>query len=299
MHIALVRCAVLPEPDPDEAPLLAALRAAGHEATSVSWDGPDGGPAELARFDAVVLRATWNYAQQAEDFAAWFDEAARVTRVLNPPSVVRGNLHKRYLRELARRGVPTVPTRFVAQGESVDVRAIAHEHGWSAVVIKPAVSAGSYRTRKFDAKDFGEAQAFLDDMLTGPADARDAMVQRFEPAVARGGEVNLIWIDGIVTHAIAKRPRFAGQDESVEPRRSVADDERAFADRVLDAAGLLEGPEADRPVFARIDTFRDDAGELMLSELELIEPSLFFAHAPGTAERFVRAMQRVVRAAAR
>jgi glutathione synthase/RimK-type ligase-like ATP-grasp enzyme len=290
MRFALARCAVLPEPDPDEAPLVAALHALGHEGVGVAWDAPEGAAESLARFDAIVLRATWNYAQHAEAFRDWLDAAARATVMINPLSLVRANLHKRYLLDLASRGVPTVPTEFVDRGGRADVRAIAAANQWDAVVIKPAVSAGSYRTSRFDAPQFDAAQAFLDDMVAGPTDARDAMIQRFEPAVARGGEVNLIWIDGIVTHAISKRPRFAGQHEDVTAHTRITDEEHGFARRVLDAAEGQRGV-----VFARIDTFRDDSGQLMLSELELIEPSLFFAHGPGAAARLARAIVARVR----
>ena len=38
--------------------------------------------------------------------------------------------------------------------------------------------------------------------------------------------------------------------------------------------------------YARIDLIRAENGTPQLLELELTEPSLFFAHAPGSAERF-------------
>ncbi len=42
---------------------------------------------------------------------------------------------------------------------------------------------------------------------------------------------------------------------------------------------------AEVPVYARVDLVAVD-GELLLMELELIEPELFFALAPESAERF-------------
>jgi hypothetical protein len=44
------------------------------------------------------------------------------------------------------------------------------------------------------------------------------------------------------------------------------------------------------PLYARVDLIRDAEGAPVLLELELTEPSLFFAHAPGSAERFARAV---------
>ena len=83
MRVALVTCAVLPEPDPDEDLLLEALRAAGVEARMLAWDDPRGDPAAL---DLCVLRSTWNYYRDATAFRAWIDRAAAATRVLNPPA---------------------------------------------------------------------------------------------------------------------------------------------------------------------------------------------------------------------
>jgi len=42
--------------------------------------------------------------------------------------------------------------------------------------------------------------------------------------------------------------------------------------------------------YARIDLIHAADGSPRLLELELTEPSLFFAYAPGCAERFARAL---------
>lgn len=54
-QLAIVRCQDLPEPDTDEAPLLAALTRAGVAAQLVSWDDLD---VDWSQFELVVLRAT-------------------------------------------------------------------------------------------------------------------------------------------------------------------------------------------------------------------------------------------------
>jgi hypothetical protein len=45
-------------------------------------------------------------------------------------------------------------------------------------------------------------------------------------------------------------------------------------------------------LYARVDLIRDDSGAPRLLELELVEPSVFVAHADGVAERFTRAIMR-------
>jgi hypothetical protein len=46
------------------------------------------------------------------------------------------------------------------------------------------------------------------------------------------------------------------------------------------------------PLYARVDLIRDDTGAPCLLELELSEPSLFFAQAAGSAEKFTAAVLR-------
>jgi hypothetical protein len=48
------------------------------------------------------------------------------------------------------------------------------------------------------------------------------------------------------------------------------------------------------PLYARIDLIRDDDGAPCLLEVELTEPSLFFAHAAGSAEKFTAAVLRCI-----
>lgn len=283
MKIALVKCAVLPEPDMDEAPTLAAFRAAGHEAHTLAWDDPKQSP---AGFDVCLIRATWDYVEKLDAFLAWCEQAASVSRVVNSASVIRWNAHKAYLAELESAGVPIVPTRFVRSDGSVDAAAVLASAEWEDVVVKPSVGAGSYLTKRFRAHQTESAAAFLAEQ----AASRDMMIQQYLPSVESTdgtGERSLVWIAGEVTHAVEKMPRFDGDDESVRGR-SPTEQERDFAHKTVDAAvGVL----GETPMYARVDVMTLDSGETVLSELELIEPSLFFPLGNGAVERFVRATE--------
>ena len=140
-------------------------------------------------------------------FRRWIDRAAQVSRLRNPPAIVHQNLHKSYLADLAGRGQPVIPTEFLVRGEAADLAALMTTRGWDDVVIKPAISAASYRTRRFRTAETAAGQEFLADLLAD----RDAMVQRYMTAVENGGEKALVWIDGAFTHAVRKAVRFAGQ----------------------------------------------------------------------------------------
>lgn len=277
MRLAIGTCRQLPEPDPDQLPLLAALRRAGAEAELIAWDAGE----SASGFDLCVLRSTWDYYHEPERFLDWVDRVAAETRLLNPAPVVHWNAHKSYLRKLASQGVPIIPTEFVERGGCVQLIELLDQHGWDDVVIKPSVSAASYGTRRFSRQEAEAGQAFLDEI----AIQRDMMIQRYMPEVDGTGERCLVWIDGEVTHAIRKEPRFAGGVERISEALPVSAAEREFAARTM--RGFK-----DRCLYGRIDVMQDESGEMRLSELELIEPSLFLLqHAPAM-ERLVSAIIR-------
>jgi glutathione synthase/RimK-type ligase-like ATP-grasp enzyme len=275
MKVALATCKQLPEPDVDEALLVGALTQRGVEARLVAWDDPD---ARLEDGELVVVRSTWNYHKDVEGFLAWVERTARTARLFNPVAVIRGNVRKTYLRELASSGIPIIPTRFVERREPCSLKEVFAKHGWSKVVIKPTVSAGSFRTQSFEDRDHAEGQCFLDELTA----EREVMIQQWMPSVEGYGERSLVWIDGALTHAIRKSPRFQHASESVSSAVPIADDERALADRVL---ALLPSDL----LYARVDVVRDEenGNVLRLMELELIEPSLFLKQCPAAVERLV------------
>src|SRR5215831_11133211 len=111
--VALVTCRAARGLDEDLPPLVTAFAAAGARAEIADWDdeGVDWG-----RFDVALLRSAWDYTERLPQFLAWIGRTAAVTRLLNPPRVVRWNSDKHYLRELAAAALPVVPTAFVEAG---------------------------------------------------------------------------------------------------------------------------------------------------------------------------------------
>ena len=276
MKLRLATCVNLPEPDGDAAPLAAALDRACVKHSLVAWDDPH------ADWDApvpTVIRSTWNYVHDVDAYLAWVARAAAAAPVWNPPAIVRGNVYKRYLLELARRGVPVVPTTLVERGGTI-------EPPTERVVIKPEVGAGSFHTRVFAAGD-REAVAHCAAITA----SRAALVQPYVASVEDYGERSMVWIDGELSHAVRKSPRFTGDVESVTGPFPIAREEREVALAAL-------APVADQILYGRVDLARDPSGQPMVMELELVEPSLFFAkHAPA-ADRFVAALLRRLRRAA-
>lgn len=275
----LATATTMSRPDPDEGVLEAALAAAGVATETRCWDDP---AVDWAAADLCVIRSTWNYVHHHREFLAWVDRCAAVTSLWNPPPVVLWNSHKRYLVELAGRGLPVVPTRLVPRGgQGVRLDEVAAD--WPArfehLVVKPAVSAGSFATVRVARADPGVGQAHLDAHLP----ARDMLVQPYLPSVEAEGERALVWLDGAITHQVRKNPRFTGDREQVSVALPVPADEQEVAERILAAA--------PRPLlYARIDLARDPEGKPCLMELELIEPLLFLRQSPEAAARMAAAI---------
>jgi glutathione synthase/RimK-type ligase-like ATP-grasp enzyme len=280
LDVALASCVSLPEPDADMAPLLAALRAAGLSAEAMGWDDAEAF-ATFAAARVVLLRSTWNYSLRPGDFLDWIERTARATRFFNAAETIRWNAHKSYLLDLQARGVPTVPTTLLRRGDATPLRDVMRVHGASRVVVKPAVSGGSRETMRVEAATLDAGEAHLRKL----AAREDVLVQPYLDSVEGHGERALVWIDGELTHAVRKSPRFIGDEERVSPAVPIADDEAAVA-----RAALAVAPTP--LLYARIDVARDANGAPRVMELELIEPSLFFAQGPAALARLVAALRR-------
>jgi len=278
VKLRIATCKPLPEPDGDEELLLAALRARGIDARMAAWnDAREDWDARVP----TVIRSTWDYIHELPRFLAWAERAERAAPLWNPLALVRANVHKRYLLELDARGVATVPTELVQRARACSLAALARERGWRRLMLKPAVGASSFGARRFEAHEHGEAQAHLDTLLA----RGDALVQPYLESVEGHGERALVWIDGELTHAVRKSPRFAGGVENVSESVAIERDERALAEEALASApaGLL---------YARIDVARGADGRPCVMELELVEPSLFLRQDARACERLVAALAR-------
>ena len=272
-RIALATCEELPDLDPDDRLVPPALAALGIATEAVRWDDPD---ADWEAFDLGAVRNTWDYPARRDEFLA---RAERVPRIVNPAPVLRWTTDKRYLVELEAAGLPVVHTVFAAgPGEVPDP-------GPGGVVVKPAVGVGSVDAGRH--ADRASAERHVAELL---ASGRAAMVQPYLPSIAERGETALIFFGGVYSHAIHKgpmlpetgivRPYGMFQPENIAAREPTSA-ERVAGERVV--AWLAE--RFGTLVYARIDVVPGPAGEPVVLECELAEPSLFLGTAPGAADR--------------
>ncbi len=284
--IALVTARAAHALDEDLPPLLAAFAAQGTAAEAVDWDDES---VDWSRFRLALLRSTWDYSARLSEFLGWLDRAARLTRVLNPPPVVRWSLDKHYLAELKRAGAAIVPTLFVEPGDdpAALLKQLLLDETAADIVIKPVVGSGSRDAQRHHR---GELEAMIAHIARLLAEQRSVLVQPYLERVDDHGETALMYFNGEFSHAIRKGPllqRGSGPTaalfaaEEITPRTPSAD-ELALGARVLQA---LPFPPL---LYARIDLLRGTDGAPCVLELELAEPSLFFNYDAGAAARFAR-----------
>ena len=284
--VAIATCAEHPEPDGENRLLRDALAGRGITVSAVPWNARP--PAGWAAFDAVVVRMTWDYTTELEDFLGW--TRAIGPRLHNPPDAIAWNADKRYLFDLQRDGIAVVAGEHLPPGARF--RPPAHE---GRFVVKPTVSAGARDTAVYDA---GRHDAARDHVGTLHAAGRHVLVQPDLASVDTEAETAVVFVDGHLSHCMRKGPLLALDQPQVEglyrPEdmrpRDADDDVLELARRTLALATSRFG----ELLYARVDVLRDDAGSPAVLELELIEPSLFLDHAPGSAGALAAALQRRV-----
>jgi len=297
-HVALVTAREALPLDEDMPPLIEAFRALGASVETPCWDDP---AVDWGRFDAAVLRSTWDYADRLDEFLGWIERCNAATPVFNAPDVVCWSLDKHYLLDLHAAGVPVVPTRFVEPGEPADAALAAFLHGGAGAlsagqpeefdefVVKPAIGAGSRDALRLSRGEAERATSHLSRLLGA---GRSALLQPYLRRVDDQGETALVHLGGRFSHAICKAALLKRDGQLVAglfaPEKITA---RVPGEDELDvAARACAVAERWEPLYVRVDLVRDGAGRPVVLELEMAEPSLFFAFGPGSAAAFARAL---------
>ena len=280
-RVALATATDAVDLDPDLGALASALEVVGCDAVISVWTDAS---VDWAAMDAVVLRSTWDYPRDPDRFLAWCEAVDRVTTLWNPIDLVRWNVDKRYLVELAGEGFDVVPTRVVDPGTSVSVVPFDGD-----VVVKPAIGAGSIDAARH--RDHDHALTHVQRLVDA---GRAALVQPYVDAIDLTGELDVVFIDGRLSHAFGKGALLTGGRslvgglfvaEELAPMTPPAD--------AIDAAAAVVEHVAGRfgtPLYARVDLVHD-GGRWLLLELELVEPSLNHHLHPPSAQRLAEVVR--------
>jgi glutathione synthase/RimK-type ligase-like ATP-grasp enzyme len=239
----------------------------GDELIEVDWRKLD-----LAQpsFDLLFIRTVYDYTRHVGEFNKFLDTTAAQVSTANDPAIVRWNMDKHYLNELAGKGLPVIESRFIERPTK-----LAHlyaELRADDLVVKPTFGnsgLGQARYRKAES----DPDTLIENGL---------FVQPFMSSVVNAGEISMIFIGGAFSHALIKQcgpgeyrvhKEYGGTEQPYKPSAA----EIELAGQFIDALPA-------RPLACRVDFIRDGKG-LLLMELEAIEPFLFPHHEPAFCER--------------
>ena len=287
--IALATYASLPGGAVDEQPLIECLATLGVRARAAVWDDPS---ISWRDFAGVIVRSCWDYHLRHDDFFRWVDRVAGAgVSIWNSPTVLRWSSRKTYLHDLEIGGVRTVPTVWLlsdnARAKTASLATILTDTGWDRAVVKPIISASAHETWSVTIDDAREDAAEWDARLRALIARPGAMVQPFVEEVESDGEWSLLFFGGVFSHAVRKfaalgdfrvTREWGGRHETVTPPPNVI----RQAERTLRVA-------PSESVYARVDGFIMD-GNFVLTELELLEPSLYLDADPAAPMRLARAI---------
>lgn len=292
MLLALPTCSNLPDWEVDDQALFTALERRGVPYETPIWDDPD---VDWSRYDATLIRTTWDYQEKRASFVDWVRRASSQTQLINPPGVVEWNTHKTYLRDLAEHGAVVTPTLWLQAGSDIDLEEALRTRGWTKAFIKPMVGATARETLRFEATEAGleEANAHLNRLLP----TEGMMIQPYVSTVETIGEISAIYFGGEFSHGVRKIPvsgdyrvqeDFGAQDVDYP----FSSDDLLAVDEVFSAlrAVMRDRFPGEELAYGRVDFLRSASGALWLNELELVEPSLFFRRAPESAERLAEVL---------
>lgn len=259
--------------------LAEAVVARGRTVVHVGWDDPT---VDWSSFDVVVVRSAAGYLERHGEFLAWAERSAMVTEMWNPVELLRWNVHRDYLVDLAGRGVAVMPTRIVRADDRVLLAELGEAEGWPRLVLKPATTAGTLGVRVVDIADAASQ---------GELEARqrfgDVVVQPYAPAVHTEGELRIALVAGRAVAAVQRFP--AGDDFGVQANRMTGTREVTPPDAAVAVAADALAALGRRTLHGRADLLQID-GTWRLVEFELVEPERMLHDIPASFEALVDAV---------
>jgi glutathione synthase/RimK-type ligase-like ATP-grasp enzyme len=226
----------------------------------------------------AIFRTTWDYFERFDEFFTWLKNTKNKTTFINSSEIIKWNIDKHYLQDLAKNNINIAPTLFIEKGDTITLAQLFEKTNWKEVVLKPAISGAARHTYRINSNNYKEHENIFQELIK----VECMLFQKFLKNITILGEISLIMIGGRYTHAVkktAKKGDFRVQDDHggtvdiYQPTK----DEIIFAENCLKASPF-------KPIYARVDIVYDNNNIISLSELELIEPELWFRNNPISAK---------------
>ena len=235
----------------------------------------------------AIFRTTWDYFERFDEFFIWLENTKNKTTFINSSAIINWNIDKHYLQDLAKNKINIAPTLFIEKGDTITLAQLFKKINWKEAVLKPAISGAARHTYRINPNNCSEVETVFQELIK----SEGMLFQEFLNNITIQGEISLILIGGKYTHAvkkIAKTGDFRVQDDHggrVE-KYTPKIEEILFAENCLEASPF-------KPMYARVDVVYDNNNKPSLSELELIEPELWFRFFPEAAEKLAEEINKL------
>ena len=219
---------------------------------------------------SAIFRSTWDYFDQFSNFRNWLELVKEQCYLINPYEQINWNLDKHYLLDLQKKDLPIVESVFVSKKTQLNLETISKSKNWKDIVIKPTISGAARHT--YHLKN-DEIKKFQDKWLS-LTNNEDFMVQEFQKNILSTGEIAVMIFGGEYSHSVLKKAKkgdfrvqddFGGSVEIINPSLEIIE----LAEKTVKSLKTM-------PLYARVDIIFDNGSNPVISELELIEPELWF-----------------------
>ncbi|HMN22900.1 MAG TPA: hypothetical protein PKE38_00305 [Ignavibacteriaceae bacterium] len=246
--------------------LIEPMKTLGWVAEEVSWQNEK---VNWADYDAVIVRSTWDYQNDAEKFVKVLEIINSVSYLENDLDLMKWNMNKNYLFQLKQKGITIVDTIWEKSFNPVLANNYFERLDTDEIIIKPNVSANADNTFRLSKEKLKEQSSNLEKIFA----QREFMVQPFLNNIIDEGEYSLFFFDGKFSHSVLKKPKekdFRVQEEHGGNIQAI----KASSDMIMIAENIIK-KLSTIPLYGRVDLVRTKQNEFALMELELIEPSLY------------------------
>ena len=261
------------------------LEKLGLKVFRTSWSNPD---FDWTSTRAAFFSTTWDYFDRYAEFSKWFEDIRSKTLLINPYDTIKWNLDKHYLNDLEVAGINIPETIFAEVDEDIDLNQLFTKSGWKETVLKPAISGAGRHTYRINKNNLCKYENIFSELLKNES----MMLQEFQENVISKGEVAYMIMGNKFTNAILKKATkgdFRVQDDfggTVE-LYNASQTEIDFALKTVENCGK-------ETIYARVDVIYDNNNQLAVTELELIEPELWFRFKNSAADDLAKEVMTVL-----
>ena len=253
-----------------------ALNKLGLRTTKKDWNDSD---FDWDSTHIALFRTTWDYFDQFPNFNNWLEKVKTKCILINTYEQIRWNLDKHYLNDLKKWGVHIPKSEFIKRNSNISLEETSSNNNWDEIVIKPTISGAARHTYRLKNEEIKNFESKWENLICN----EDFIIQEFQNNIIKKGEVAIMLFGGQYTHSVIKKAKsgdfrvqddFGGSVENYQPSKEMI----ALAKKAIKQL-------KPTPAYARVDIIWDNESKIAVSELELIEPELWFRFNESAADK--------------